>query len=36
MKYKLINKEIKSNYLKEFLVERGVTDIDGFLNFFFG
>lgn len=32
MKYKLINKEIKSNYLKEFLVERGVTDIDGFLN----
>lgn len=32
MKYKLINKEIKSNYLKEFLVERGVTDIEGFLN----
>ena len=32
MKYKLINKEIKSNYLKEFLTERGITDIDGFLN----
>ena len=32
MKYKLINKEIKSNYLKEFLAERGVTDIEGFLN----
>ena len=32
MKYKLINKDIKSNYLKEFLTERGITDIDGFLN----
>lgn len=32
MKYKLVNKEIKGNYLKEFLLERGVTDIEGFLN----
>lgn len=32
MKYKLVNKEIKGNYLKEFLAERGITDIDGFLN----
>lgn len=32
MKYKLINKDIKTNYLKEFLTERGITDIDGFLN----
>lgn len=32
MKYKLINKEIKKDYLNQFLTERGVTNIDGFLN----
>lgn len=32
MKYKLVNKDIKGNYLEELLRERGVTDIEQFLN----
>lgn len=32
MKYRLVNKEIKKNYVEELLRERGVEDVEGFLN----
>jgi hypothetical protein len=32
MKCKLTNKSIKNNYLNELLKERGVEDIESFLN----
>lgn len=32
MKYRLVNKEIKQNYIEELLHERGVDDVETFLN----
>lgn len=32
MKYKLVNKEIRSNYAKELFQERGIEDIQSFLH----
>ena len=31
MKYKLVNKDIKNNYIRELLSERGITDVESII-----